>query len=137
MPNKHFYFAIGATHGAAIAAYVYYNRRAWYAKYRWVRRLYRWDRDWPLYLPLIMPLIGLWGLIPDILHGTGFLDKASTRLPFYDLFFFHSTFEMIEDSNKMLDHWLNTSGSILLFLLSMGLFVFYGKKARELLKESD
>jgi hypothetical protein len=44
---------------------------------------------------------------------------------------------MIEDSNKLLDHWLNTSGSILLFLLSMGLFVFYGKTARELLKESD
>jgi|GEM_PF-5418585 len=137
MPNKHVYLAIGAAHGAAIATYIYHRRRAWFAKYRWVRRLYRWDRDWVLYLPILMPLIGLWGLIPDILHGTGVLSKAETRAPFFDLFFFHSTLEILEDNNRSIDYWLNIGGSFLLFILSVGLFVFYNKKSQELIRESD
>lgn len=136
MPNKHVYLAIGAAHGAALATYIYHHRRKWFTKYRWVRRLYRWDRDWVLYLPILMPLIGLWGLVPDLLHGTGVLSKAETRQPFFDLFFFHSTFEMLEDSSATLDHWLNTAGSLILIILSIGLFVSYVQRAKELIKES-
>ena len=125
MPNKHFYFALGAMHGTAIIVVIRMSRHWLYGRARWLRRLYRFDRDWFLYFPFVIGLFGLIGLIPDILHATGILSKETTRSPLFDIFFFHSTFERLEDSNKLLDWWLNSIGSITLFLLSIGILLFY------------
>ena len=90
-----------------------------------MRQLYRWDRDWFLYFPIIIGLFGLIGLVPDILHALHILPKEVTRGPFFDLFYFHSTFERLEDINHPLDWFLNTVGSIALILIALGVMIFY------------
>ena len=125
MPNKHFYVAMGAASGVAFVAFVRRQRKAWYERHRWFRRLYRWNRDWFLYFPLMyLPFI-TWALIPDILHGTALVDKAVTRGPMFDVFYLHSSFERWEDQYLVLDWMLNTIGSLALLAIGIGTFAFY------------
>jgi len=125
MPNKHFYFALGAAHGAVIA-YVVRKSRYWLSRrFRVVRRLYRLDRDWFLYFPFFIGFVGVIALVPDILHGLGILPKETTRGAFFNIFFFHSYFEWLEDNNPIADWLMNSLGSLILLLLALGTLIFY------------
>lgn len=125
MPNKHFYVAMGVGHVALLTVGVRLARQRLYARYAWFRALYRWHRDWFLYFPLVFIPSALWGLVPDILHATGLLPKEETRGPLFNLFFFHSWFEWLEDAYPRIDWLLNSMGSLVLFLVALGTQVFY------------
>lgn len=125
MPNKHFYFAMGAANGALITIVVRKARRWLFEKYSFFRRLYRLDRDWFLYFPFFIGIMGVIALTPDILHGLRVLPKAITRGDFFNLFYFHSYFEWLEDASFTANWVMNTAGSVFLLLLSLGIFVFY------------
>lgn len=129
MPNKHFYFALGATHGASVAAWIYRRRHAWYPRYAWVRGLYRRDRDWTLYLPFVMVAFGLLALVPDILYGLGILPKPVIRSAAFNLFYGYAWFERSEDLDPLLDWLFNTIGSLLLYALALGVLGFYAREA--------
>lgn len=134
MPNKHFYFALGAAHGA-LAVWAVRKSRHWlFERAAWMRSLYRWDRDWFLYFPGLVGLVGLWGLVPDFLHASGLVAKEITRSAGFNIFFFHSFFERIEDAYPRVDWLLNLTGSALLFLLALGMLCFYAKEAKRLYK---
>ena len=125
MPNKHFYFAMGATNGVLVV-YALRKARHWlFPRARWIRRLYRFDRDWFLYFPVVIALFGLLALTPDILHALQILPKAVTRSPFFNLFYFHSYFEWLEDASPRADWFLNTIGSAILAAIAPGILVFY------------
>ena len=118
MPNKHLYFAMGALTGSTISWSIR-KARFWLLEHtHWMKHLYRWNRDWFLYfLPCF---VGFWGLIaltPDVLHGLNILPKEVTRSKIFNIFFFHSYFEKIEDSNLKLDQMLNWTGEFLLFFV--------------------
>lgn len=134
MPNKHFYFALGAMHGVVLVYLVRKTRQWLYTHSHWIRQLYRWDRDWFLCFPFAIGLFGVIGLIPDILHALHVLPKEVTRTPFFNLFFFHSSFEVLEDTNKTLDWILNTLGSVVLILISIGILLFYVRLIHEIQK---
>ena len=125
MPDKHFYFSIGASLGTAISYYIIIARAKLEQNYRWIRKLNKKLRYWILYFPVVIFLVGLWGLIPDLLHASGLVDKDVTRGPLFNIFFFHSLLEQIEDSNLVLDRYLNWAGNILLFLISLISMLFY------------
>ena len=125
MPDKHFYFSIGASLGTAVSYYVIIARAKLEQNHRWIRKLNKKLRYWILYFPLIIFVIGLWGLVPDLLHASGLVDKDVTRGPLFNIFFFHSLFEQIEDTNLVLDRYLNWAGNILLFLISLISMMFY------------
>lgn len=108
MPNKHFYFVLGATHGALVAAWIYRRRHAWYPRYAWVRGLYRRDRDWTLYLPFVMVAFGLLALVPDILYGLGILPKPVIRSAAFNLFYGYAWFERSEGLDPLLDWLIST-----------------------------
>lgn len=128
MPNKHVYFAIGALHGAAVIAWVGHNRHAWFEHFRWVRALYRWDRDWFLYFPLGIAFFGALALVPDILLAFELLPKKIIRSNVSNIFYGYAWFEQIEDANPAIDHLLNTLGSVVLYGLSLGVLGFYAKE---------
>ena len=125
MPDKHFYFSIGASLGTAVSYYIIIARAKLEQNHRWIRKLNKKLRYWILYFPVVIFLIGLWGLIPDLLHASGLVEKEVTRGPLFNVFFFHSLFEQIEDSNAILDRYLNWTGNILLFLISVISMLFY------------
>jgi hypothetical protein len=133
MPNKHFYFAIGASNGVAIV-YVIRKTRHWlYSRTDWMKRLYRWDRDWFLYfVPAIICFFGLFALTPDILHALRVLPKYVTREPVFNVFYFHSYFEWLEDHSPNLDWLLNTIGSVVLLAISIGIMIFYISLAKSI-----
>ena len=132
MPNKHFYFALGAANGIVIA-YVVRKSRCWLAKrFRGVRQLYRFDRDWFLYFPFFIGIMGVIALIPDILHGLHLLPKETTRSEFFNIFYFHSYFEWLEDANPTADWIMNTLASLFLLLLAMGVFIFYVREVKRI-----
>ena len=125
MPNKHFYFALGAANGTLIS-YAVYQARHWLARrYRLVRRLYRWDRDWFLYFPFFVGAMGLLALTPDVLYALNLLPKESTRTGVFNHFYLHSYFEWLEDKSPGVDWILNSIGSALLFGIALGVLVFY------------
>jgi len=127
MPDKHFYFSNGAMLGTLIVVAVRLNRRRLYAKYYWFRRLYRIDRDWFLYFPVVIGLFGIIGLIPDILYATGMLPKHVIRSDFFNLFLGYSWFESVEDlpEYRRLNQLWNWLGEVSLLLISVGIIVFY------------
>ena len=133
MPNKHFYFAMGALSGTAIS-YVIRRSRFWLLKHtHWMNSIYKWNRHWFLYfLPFCVIILGLIALAPDIIHGFGILPKEVTRSRIFDLFFFHSYFEYIEDHNAAVDQLLNWVGEILLLVISTGVLLFYALYLRKL-----
>jgi hypothetical protein len=69
--------------------------------------------------------VGLWGLIPDIIHFFGWLPKEDTRTAVFDVFFFHSSLEYIENTNSQLDDYLNLLGEFFLVAVALGTMVYY------------
>lgn len=138
MPEKHFYFAVGAVAGSAICAVIGKVRHKLRESNGFVRWLYRKEPHWFLYFPAIIFLVGLWGLIPDVIHLLGLLPKEVTRSGLFDIFFFHSTFEHIEDTLPVVDRYLNLLGEFLLFTICLSIMVYYVmqiKKAAKMHKE--
>lgn len=139
MPAKHFYFSCGALLGTAVVVAVRVNRKVLFKKFSWFRMLYHFDRDWFLYFPVVIGLFGLIGLVPDILHATGLLSKATTRSDFFNLFFFHSWFEHVEDlpEFQQLDRLLNWAGELFLLALAVGVILFYIRLAKQIIEGKD
>jgi len=134
MPAKHFYFSNGALLGTAVVVAVRLNRKTLFSKFSWFRKLYRWDRDWFLYFPAVIGLFGLYGLIPDILYATGLLPKYVIRGDFFNIFLGYSWFESVEDlpGYRFLDELWNWCGEAALFLISIGILVFYIRLANSI-----
>jgi len=134
MPAKHFYFSNGALLGTAFVVAVRLNRKRLYRRYAWFRSLYRINRDWFLYFPAVIGLFGLYGLIPDILYATGLLPKHVIRSDFFNLFLGYSWFESVEDlpAYRQINEWWNWIGEIVLFLISIGIIVFYIRLANSI-----
>lgn len=127
MPNKHVYFALGATHGALLVAWVHYKRRDWFEKYRWLRQLYRGNPDWFLYFPLVIGLFGCLGLIPDVLLALNLFSKDFVRSDLFNIFYGYSWLEYTEDNYPDIDHIVNTLGSIVLYTLALGVLTFFAR----------
>ena len=127
MPNKHVYFALGATHGALLVAWVHFKRRDWFEKYRFVRQLYRWDADWFLYFPLVIGFFGCLGLIPDGLLALNLLSKDLVRSDLFNIFYGYSWLEYIEDEQPDIDHFVNTLGSLVLYTIALGVLTFFAR----------
>lgn len=132
MPNKHFYVAMGAAHGVLLVIALRAARHWLYRHTRWMRRLYRWDRDWFLYFPVLIAAVSVWGLIPDLLHGLSLLPKDVTRSAAFNIFFFHSLWEELENSSPALDRVLNLSGLAVLLTISLGIMIFYVREIKRI-----
>lgn len=130
MPEKHFYFALGAAAGSAVCVVIAKQRRKLRNTSRFFQWLYRKEPHWFLYFPLIIFLVGLWGLIPDIIHFSGWLSKEVTRTHLFDIFFFHTTFEHIENTMPVVDAYLNLLGQFLLAIICLGIMSFYIKQVK-------
>jgi hypothetical protein len=125
MPDKHFYFSIGAVAGSGVSFLIGINRHSIQKNYLIFREIHRKNRHWFLYFPIIIFTFGLWGLIPDVIHASGILSKEQTRGEIFNIFFFHSFFEYIEDSNEGYDQILNWIGEFIILAISIGVMVFY------------
>jgi len=125
MPNKHFYVAMGAAHGAMAAHLVRQHRHRLRQRWRWFRHFSRRHPDWYLWFPIIYVPFIIWALLPDLLHASAVLPKEVTRGPLFDLFYLHSSFERWEDQYPRVDRLLNAIGSLLLVGIGLGNFVFY------------
>lgn len=125
MPEKHFYFSMGAVVGSAVCAVVAKKRHVWRDTSKFFQWLYRREPQWFLYFPIVIFLVGLWGLIPDVIHLFGWLPKEDTRTALFDIFFFHSTFEHIENTLPLVDRYLNLLGQLLLGVVSLSVMVYY------------
>lgn len=134
MPNKHFYFALGATTGVVISYALRKSRHWLFRHFSLMRRVYRWDRHWFLYFPYLILAFGVLALTPDILHALHILPKATTRGAFFNLFYFHSYFEWLEDAKPDVDWVLNTIGSIALLTIALGIMVFYVREVKRVEK---
>ena len=131
MPEKHFYFSLGAVAGSAICAVIAKKRHAWRKTSAFVQWLYRKEPHWFLYFPLVIFFVGLWGLVPDIVHLFGWLPKEETRSALFDVFFFHSTFEHIENTSPLVDRYLNLLGQVLLSIVALSVMVYYVKQIKK------
>lgn len=129
MPNKHFYFAMGAVHGTAVVAWAYSRRHIWFEQYRWVRKLYRWDPYWFLYFPVVIAFFGCLALVPDTLYALGILPKSVIRSDLFNVFYGYAWFEHMENTSPRLDWLFNTLGSVLLYALSLAVLLFYARLA--------
>ena len=118
MPEKHFYISVGAVVGSLVCVGIAKCRHRWRESSAFVQWLYRKEPHWFLYFPVLILCVSLWGLIPDIITLFGWLPKELTRTAIFDVFFFHSTFEHIENTQPQLDHWLNIIGQVLLLVVS-------------------
>jgi hypothetical protein len=125
VPEKHFYFAVGATVGAAISVVIAKKRHTLRETSRFFQWLYRKEPHWFLYFPIVIFMVGLWGLIPDIIHFLGWLPKEITRTHLFDVFFLHTTFEYIENTMPVIDSYLNFTGQLLLAVVCIGTMIFY------------
>jgi hypothetical protein len=128
LPNKHVYFALGATHGVAVVAWVHHKRHEWFARHRWMRKLYRWDADWFLYFPFVIAIFGLIALVPDILLAFDLLPKELIRSNIFNVFYGYAWLEQLEDREPAINHMLNILGSSFLYLLSIAVLAFYAQK---------
>ncbi len=135
MPEKHFYFSLGATVGAVACTVIAKKRHVWRQTSRFVQWLYRKEPQWFLYFPLVIFFVGLWGLVPDIVHLFGLLPKEETRSGLFDIFFFHSTFEHIENTFPAIDRYLNFLGQFLLAGISIGVMVYYVRQAKKAISD--
>ena len=131
MPNKHFYFAMGALHGAAIAVWVHTQRHAWLKRYRWVRRLYHRKPDWFLYFPVVIALFGCLALVPDTLYALDILPKSVIRSDLFNVFYGYAWFEQMEDRSPRQDWLVNSIGSATLYLLAVVALLYYAIQARQ------
>ncbi len=125
MPEKHFYFSLGAVAGSAVCAVIAKKRHALRETSSFFRWLYRKEPQWFLYFPVVIFVFGLWGLVPDVIHLFGWLSKADTRTHLFDIFFFHTTFEHIENTSPVLDYYLNLLGEALLIIITLSIMAYY------------
>jgi len=137
MPEKHFYFSIGAAIGSGVSYLIGKNRHKLQNQVNIFKAINNKSRHWFLYFPVIIFIFGLWGLIPDIIHASGLLSKEITRGAFFDVFFFHSLFEKLEDTNKELDQIFNWVGQAILVSVSLGVMVFYIKRVNKIIKNHE
>jgi hypothetical protein len=133
VPEKHFYFSIGALLGTLIAFLVGRVRRVLPKRCSAFEYIQRKERHWFLYFPIIIFIVGLWGLVPDALHALNILPKEVTRGPYFNVFFFHSYFEWIEDTYHFADRMLNWFGELILLAISIGVMLFYVKQVKKAL----
>jgi hypothetical protein len=131
VPEKHFYFALGATAGSAVCAVIAKKRHKLRNTSRFFQWLYRKEPQWFLYFPVVIFMVGLWGLVPDIIHFSGWIPKEITRTHVFDIFFFHATFEYIENTMPVVDSYLNFVGQLLLAVVSIGTMIFYVKQVKK------
>lgn len=135
MPNKHFYFALGATHGVLIAIVIRCCRQ-WLAKRLGIiRYLYKQDRDWFIYFPLLIAAFGILGLLPDIFYALNIFPKEMVRSEIFNIFFGYAWFEIEEDISPYFDWQMNMAGSIALFAISLGSLIFYARYASNLINQ--
>jgi len=125
MPAKHFYFSIGASIGSIAMLYINVRKEQLVKRFSLFKQLEKQNSYWYLYSPLIIFFFGVWGLIPDIIHALSILPKEVTRTEVFNLFYFHSYFEYIEDTNKDLDQILNWIGQLILIVISLGTIMYY------------
>ncbi len=130
MPEKHFYFSVGAVVGSAACSLIAKSRHSLRQKSAFFQWLYRKEPHWFLYFPVVIFLVGLWGLVPDFLHAFSLLPKMETRTAIFDVFFFHSTFEHIENTSPVLDRYLNLLGEFLLMVICLGIMIYYVRQAK-------
>lgn len=128
MPEKHFYFSVGAAVGSGVCALIAKKRHSLRETSRFFQWLYRKEPQWFLYFPVVIFMIGLWGLVPDIIHLFGWLSKDVTRTAVFDIFFFHSTLEHIENVSPTIDRYLNILGEVLLLVITLSVMVYYVKQ---------
>ena len=131
MPEKHFYFAVGAAVGSVACVYLAKVRHGLAKHSAFVGWLYRKEPQWFLYFPVVIFFFGLWGLVPDIVHWSGLLPKEDTRSGIFDIFFFHSTFEHIENTQPLVDRWLNIAGEVILVSIALGVMFYYVRQAKK------
>ena len=125
MPDKHFYFSIGASIGTAISIYGIKSKATLEEKFTLFKDISKNQPEWTLYFPGYIFLMGLWGLVPDILHALRILPKEVTRSEIFNIFFFHSYFEEIESKYPHVDQWLDWTGEILLITIAIGTMCYY------------
>lgn len=134
MPNKHFYFAMGALHGTAVVVYVHSQRHTWFQRYRWMRHLYRRHPDWFLYFPVVIALFGCLALVPDTCYALDILPKSVIRSDLFNVFYGYAWFEQMEDRSPRLDWLVNSIGSATLYLLAVVALLYYAIQARQRLR---
>lgn len=125
MPDKHFYFSLGALLGSIISTIIGRNRHKLQKHNIIIKSLYKKEPHWFLFFPILIFIIGLWGLVPDILHALHILPKEITRSYIFNIFFLHSFFEIVEDTYPNIDRILNWIGELILFSISVGVMLFY------------
>jgi len=137
MPEKHFYFSLGAVLGSLICSLIAKFRHSLRKHNSFVRWLYRKEPHWFLFFPVVIFLVGCWGLVPDIFHALGVFPKDVTRSAIFDIFFFHSTFEYIEGAFPIVDRYLNWAGEFFLVIIALGSMLYYIFQAKKAIKKID
>lgn len=137
MPEKHFYFSIGAAFGTLISFLIGRVRHKLQQSNILFRYLYKKDHHWFLFFPVLIFMVALWGLVPDIIHAFGILPKEVTRGEIFNIFFLHSYFEQIEDSSPVINRLLNWCGEIVLFGISLGIMYFYTRQIKAAVKNKE
>jgi hypothetical protein len=134
MPDKHFYFSIGAALGAVISIIIGRSRHSLQKNNFLFQYLYKKDKHWFLFFPILIFTVGIWGLVPDIIHALKILPKDVTRSDIFNIFFMHSYFEKIEDIYPFLNRILNWSGEIILLSISISTMIFYIQQVKRAIK---
>jgi MFS family permease len=128
MPEKHFYFSVGAVVGSGVCAWLANKRHSLRKSSRFFGWLYQKYPQWFLFFPIIIFIVALWGLIPDMIHLSGWLPKEVTRGSWFNVFFLHSFFEHVENVYPVIDRWLNFLGHLFIVGVSLGVMVYYVKQ---------
>ena len=128
---------MGASTGVLVSWAIRKSRFWLLQNTNWMKKIYRWNRDWFLYFPLIIAFFGVVAWIPDILHALKILPKDVTRGNFFNIFFFHSYFESLENQYPNIDRMLNWIGEIVLFCLSLGILLYYVFLIKKIMKKKS
>lgn len=135
MPNKHFYFALGAASGFMLVSAVQMVLR----KKRAVRQFHgaKYVRGYPvsIFTPFLFSILGCIALVPDALYLLNILPKDVIRSPGFNLFWGYPWFESIEDQYPVVDHILNALGMIAIYFLALHVFGFYIRECRKRMQE--
>ena len=59
MPDKHFYFSLGASIGTVASYYIVTSKQRLQRSKRWISKLAKKEPQWTLYFPVLIFLIGL------------------------------------------------------------------------------